>query len=314
MPQSATTFPNPEPCTGNCSWIHDPSVIRKDELYYRFSTSGNIAIATAPKLSGPWEYKGPLLDNGTSIHVIDGQDVWAPDVSKVGELYYAFYAVSHMGLQNSSIGVATSQTLEPGSWTDHGSIGLPLSQDYNLIDPNVLVDGDAVIFSFGSYWDDIFQIQVSANGLIEGLVDAGPADNIINNRSSTLTVAEGSFQFKWDNFYFVFFSVGWCCNEPPNLALKGEEYRIMACRSDNAAGPFVDSDGKSCLDDNGGTLVLGSHDDVYAPGGQGAMVEYESGHPVLYYHYVKPSVGYAAHQFFFGYNYLDFSTGWPIVV
>ena len=70
-------FPNPEPCLGNCSWVHDPSVIVKDGTYYRFSTSGNIAIATAPSLTGPWEYKGSLLGpNGSSIHVIDGQDVW----------------------------------------------------------------------------------------------------------------------------------------------------------------------------------------------------------------------------------------------
>jgi arabinan endo-1,5-alpha-L-arabinosidase len=35
---------------------------------------------------------------------------------------------------------------------------------------------------------------------------------------------------------------------------------------------------------------------------------------VMYYHYVKPSVGYAFEQYFFGYNKLDFSGGWPAVV
>jgi arabinan endo-1,5-alpha-L-arabinosidase len=35
---------------------------------------------------------------------------------------------------------------------------------------------------------------------------------------------------------------------------------------------------------------------------------------VLYYHYAKPSVGYAFGDFFFGYNKLDFSGGWPVVV
>lgn len=29
---------------------------------------------------------------------------------------------------------------------------------------------------------------------------------------------------------------------------------------------------------------------------------------------VRPSVGYAAEQFFFGYNYLDWKDGWPVVV
>jgi hypothetical protein len=83
-------YPNPEPCLGNCSWIHDPSIIKEDNRYYRFSTSGNIAIATAPSLSGPWEYKGALLDNGTNIYVDSSQDIWAPSIHKIGDEYYAF--------------------------------------------------------------------------------------------------------------------------------------------------------------------------------------------------------------------------------
>ena len=35
---------------------------------------------------------------------------------------------------------------------------------------------------------------------------------------------------------------------------------------------------------------------------------------VLYYHYAKPAVGYAFGDFFFGYNKLDFSGGWPTLV
>lgn len=75
-PIEKRAFPNPAPCTGNCSWIHDPNVIVKDGTYYRFSTSGNIAIATASSMTGPWTYKGALLQQGTSIHVTNGQDIW----------------------------------------------------------------------------------------------------------------------------------------------------------------------------------------------------------------------------------------------
>lgn len=69
-------FPDPEPCRGNCSWIHDPSILYEDGKYWRFSTSGNIAIATAPSLGGPWHYQGALLHNGTSIMVHPDQDIW----------------------------------------------------------------------------------------------------------------------------------------------------------------------------------------------------------------------------------------------
>ena len=70
-------YPNPEPCEGNCSWIHDPSIFYEDGKYWRFSTSGNIAVATAQSFEGPWEYEGALLSSGTSINVSDSQDIWA---------------------------------------------------------------------------------------------------------------------------------------------------------------------------------------------------------------------------------------------
>ncbi|KAF2109897.1 glycosyl hydrolase [Lophiotrema nucula] len=309
-------YPNPEPCTGNCTWIHDPSLIKKDGLWYRFSTSGNIAIATAPAITGPWEYRGALLDKGTSIFVADGQDIWAPDVTLIGDTYYAYYAVSRMGLQNSTIGVATSTSLLPGSWTDHGSISLPHSADYNLIDPNVLQDaGGQIYFTFGSYWNDIFQTSFSSPPLASA-AQGVEVMNVVNNRTERVTVVEGSFQFKHpsNGFYYIFFSVGACCNTPPNLAPAGDEYRIMVCRSQSATGPFTDDKGRSCVAENGGSLVLASHGNVYAPGGQGVVYDESVGRVVLYYHYVRPSVGYSAEQFFFGYNYLDFGSGWPVVV
>ena len=45
----------------------------------------------------------------------------------------------------------------------------------------------------------------------------------------------------------------------------------------------MDRGGRRC-DQSGGTLVLGSHGDVYAPGGQGVVRDGE-GRNVLYYHY-----------------------------
>ncbi|KAF2502326.1 hypothetical protein BU16DRAFT_5068 [Lophium mytilinum] len=72
------SFPNPEPCTGNCTGgIHDPSVIKRpDGKWYRLSTGGDIAIASAPSLTGPWEYLGAMLPGGPKIHVSDKQDTW----------------------------------------------------------------------------------------------------------------------------------------------------------------------------------------------------------------------------------------------
>lgn len=74
---NTSTWPDPEHCSGNCSAIHDPSVVRRaDGTWFRFSTNGNIAIASAPNLTGPWEYQGAMLPNGSEIQVIENQEIW----------------------------------------------------------------------------------------------------------------------------------------------------------------------------------------------------------------------------------------------
>lgn len=65
-----------------------------------------------------------------------------------------------------------------------------------------------------------------------------------------------------------------------------QAYKVMVCRSRKHGGEYFDREGRSCLTENGGTLVLGSHDEVFAPGGQGVWDDPVEG-TVLYYHYGK---------------------------
>ena len=212
-----------------------------------------------------------------------------------------YYAVSTGGSQNSDIGVATSSSMDVGSWTDHGSIGIPANTDpnglnYNKIDPNLLLtdNGQSLLMSFGSYWKDIYQIPMSNPPLaIAG--NAVPTQLEFNNTTRPPNAGpagpqEGSYQFWWNvggtDYYYLFFSSGACCNSADQLAPPGEEYKVMVCRSTEPSNGFVGPDGTSCLN-NGGALVLGSHDNVYAPGGQGVFYDDTVGSPVLYYHYGK---------------------------
>ena len=125
------SFPDPEPITGDIyGFVHDPSVIRRDDgTYFLFTTNNKTNIASAPSMSGPWTHLGPVLPNGSIIDLPGKDDLWAPDIAKIGDTYYLYYSVSDWGAQNASdIGVATSTALEPGSWTDHGSIGAIMMQ------------------------------------------------------------------------------------------------------------------------------------------------------------------------------------------
>ena len=107
-------------------------------------------------------WNGSVLAGGCSIIDIGGKcTVWAPDVSRVNGTYTLYYSVSDIGTQNSAIGLAQSPTMEDGSWTDLGQvIRSSPSGNFNAIDANLIDDG-GLKFTFGSYWDGMFQIPMN---------------------------------------------------------------------------------------------------------------------------------------------------------
>lgn len=71
----------PGACSGDCQGdLHDPAVVYNGQgTYYRFVTHGNIQIATAPSISGPWSTQGAALPEGSMIHAVDNQgpdNIW----------------------------------------------------------------------------------------------------------------------------------------------------------------------------------------------------------------------------------------------
>lgn len=233
-----------------------------------------------------------MLPEGSKIKLRDDQQLWAPDVFVANGKFYAYYSVSKSGWQGSEIGVATSETGDVGSWTDHGSVGIPKSKDYNIIDANFFRECPTCPnrWFFGSSWEGVYTTSLTD----DYLKWSGEAPKqVLHNSTYPLnpqtypSIVEGAFLFWWNvagkKYYFMFFSSGACCNGKNELEAPGDEYKIMVCRATSASGPFLDKSGKNCATQNGGSLVLGSHGNVYAPGGQGVAVD--DGRLVLYYHY-----------------------------
>jgi arabinan endo-1,5-alpha-L-arabinosidase len=125
FPPLASSYSDPGPCTGAC-FAHDPTIIQhaNDSKYFKFNTGPGVEIATSNSLSGPWILQGYVLPNGSSIDNPGKKDPWAPDVHLVGDEYFLYYAVSTFGSQVSAVGLATSGSMEPGSWTDRGGVGV----------------------------------------------------------------------------------------------------------------------------------------------------------------------------------------------
>jgi arabinan endo-1,5-alpha-L-arabinosidase len=139
-------------------------------------------------------------------------------------------------LQTSNISVATSSSLDLGSRTDHGSIGIPKSSSYNLIDPNYFRESSDApgYFTFGSTRHDVYQTSLSST--YPSQASGATPVNVAYN--STSSIKEGLYQFQWQNrsdkWYYLPFSSGACCNTPPSLAAPGDEYKIMVCRSNRS--------------------------------------------------------------------------------
>lgn len=252
----ADAYTNPMTCTGTCTNAHDPALIRRDDgTYFRFSTGGEIAIHSAPAITGPWSYKGKAIPAGSKIDKKGNTDLWvsltgiatstivnnrqAPDVQKVGDTYYLYYSVSTFGSQDSAIGVATSSSLDVNTWTDLGSTGVvsSSSKSYNAIDGNLIYDGSNYYLNFGSFWGDIFQVKM-ANP--PKATSTSASYNIAYIPSGS-HAQEGSFMYKYGSYYYLFFSVGQCCGYDTSKPAAGGEYKIQVCRSSSANSGFVGS-------------------------------------------------------------------------
>ncbi|KUJ18108.1 putative arabinan endo-1,5-alpha-L-arabinosidase C [Mollisia scopiformis] len=301
-------YSSPGACSGAC-WAHDPAIAkRSDGTYFKFNTGGGIEIATASAIEGPWTLVGySCLSSNVILNA--NNTFQAPDVSLVDGVYHLYYAVSTFGSQVSEIGLATSTTLEPGSWTDLGATGVASTsaKPYNAIDPNLILVGSTYLLNFGSFWQDIYQVALNS----AATKTAGTSAYNIEYDSGGDHPCEGSFMFYYDGYYYLLWSHGICCNYETTLPAAGAEYMIKMCRSTSATSGFVDKSGTACLS-SGGTILLESHGVVYGPGGQGVLYDSSLGY-VLYYHYADTNDGLADADYLFGWNVLTWSDGWPVV-
>ncbi|KAI9697346.1 MAG: hypothetical protein M1820_007852 [Bogoriella megaspora] len=322
---ATAAFPAPHTITGDDqpgNWggvhVHDPSIVLgPDGLYYSFSTHPLVAVSSSPTIDGYWTRLGNALSKNSIINLAGNNDLWAPDVHKVGSTYYMYYSVSQFGSQNSAIGVATSTTLKPGSWTDHGAViqsgsgaKAPLSTT-NAIDGNLFIDPKTnnAYLTYGSFWGDIWQFRLNSGYTS---VTTSPAPVQVSLDPAGTRPEEGSYlsYSSSTGYYYLWISHGQCCGfTAGSLPAAGAEYSIRVGRSSSPTGPFVDSAGKA-MNSGGGDIILGSHNNIYAPGGQGVLSNV-NGRDILYYHYIDTNRGYSDGQKLMGYNYISYTNGWP---
>lgn len=304
-PAASATYPNPGRVTGNVT-VHDPSMIRgQDGAYYLFSTGSGLEIRTSTDRVA-FSLVGQVLPNGASWAAPftggNTKALWAPDVSFHGGKYLLYYAASTFGSNTSAIGLATSPTAKPGSWTDQGMVySSSSSGDFNAIDPDLFVDSTTGRWwlTFGSFWSGVKMIEIDpATGKQRA---ANPTRSSIAQRAFP-DALEAPTIFRHGSMYYLFTSWDTCCRG------VNSTYRTMVGRSASVGGPYVDRTGVP-LTSGGGTEVVSTHGTIIGPGGGGALADTD--HDLLVYHYYN---GNSNGTPTLGINFLQWdSAGWPVL-
>lgn len=294
-------YPAPGRVTGNVT-VHDPSLVRMPSGYLLYSTHNGIetrfssdranftllgrAFSTVPS----WVYS--YNSSG---------DLWAPDVSYQNGLYWLYYSASSFGSNNSAIGLATSTTGLPGSWTDRGIVvSSTRSSTFNAIDPSLLVDNNGRWWlSFGSFWSGIHMIRIDpATG--KRLASDTTRYHLAHRPPDPHAVEAPQIVYR-NGYYYLFTSHDLCCRGTSST------YRITVGRSTNPNGPYLDRAGVPLLN-GGGTEVLATHGAVVGPGGQSVLRDSDGA--LLVYHYYDANAG---GRETLGVNLIGWSGGWPSV-
>src|SRR5580698_619670 len=310
---SPTVFSNYH-LTGLVTPVRDPSIAQQNGTYYVFSTDAGLpGPQSLPILCSTdrvaWKQCGAVFQQIPAwVHqqVPLATGLWAPDISFFNGLYHVYYAASSFASNVSAIGLATNATLDPTDpnyqWVDQGEVfGSTASDDFNAIDPTILVDSDGSVWmTYGSFWSGIKQRQID------------PTTGMLGSEATIYSLAtrpdvpydpiEGSSLVHKDNYYYLFVSFDSCCNSNPYLTT----YRIMVGRGTSPHGPFLDMTGTDMMQGGGTQLLAGNGVTWNAPGGETVRIDASNG-DLIVFHAIHLPDG-AAYLFC---NSLTWPDDWP---
>lgn len=306
--------------TGNTLPVLDPSIIRQGSTWYAFSTdvagfptSGSLPIhCSTDKVN--WTLCGSVFPQGVPAWIrrqVPGViGLWAPDVSYFNGQYHIYYNASVLYSQRTVIALATNTTLDPVDpaykWVDRGAVfGSQDGDDFNALDPNILVDADSSVWmTYGSYWGGIKQQRIDpATGML--MTGDSMRYSLAMRPGTPDDAIEGASLVRHGSFYYLFVSMDHCCGQ----TLAEDDYKQAVGRSKSPHGPFVDEAGTPMMD-GGGTVLLKGNAAWNAPGGGTAYLDDTNGDSLLIFHAQDVSQGGVPHVWL---KTLAWADGWPAI-
>lgn len=229
---------------------HDPALIAHDGVFHLWHTGPGVPGKTSTDLMR-WEDGASAFGSNPGWiagSVPGARDLWAPDVSHFGGRFHLYYSASTFGSNDSCIGHATRDAIDQGSWSDQGSVVCSREgdDDFNAIDPNVIVDVDGTPWlSFGSFWSGVKAVRLDTSG-------ARADDEVHDLASRGGGAIEAPFIVRRCGFYYLFVSFDCCCDGASST------YNTRVGRSENVLGPYVDKAGMAMMQGGGTLLVTGA--------------------------------------------------------
>jgi len=238
---------------------HDPTIIRENGVWYLMQTGPGLG-AKYSNDGLTWHPQPYVFPSGMRwwrlyVPAHDGIDVWAPDLRHYNGRVWLYYSISTFGSQRSVIGLASASSLAAGNWRDEGMVirSTP-ANDYNAIDPNLVIDANNDPWlAFGSWNSGIKITRLDPNTM-------KPTGRLYSLASRPGGIEAPSIIYR-DGYYYLFVSVGTCC------AGVDSTYRIVYGRSRSVTGPYVDRNGVDMMR-GGGSELDGGNVRWRGPGGQ----------------------------------------------
>lgn len=263
-----TTYKNPV----YGSDFPDPTVQRApDGTFYAYATgcrcrkSSNLINWTnvSGVISRP-TWNDSVKADGTTDHY----SLWAADANYVDGRYVLYYASALWGNgTRTGIGVATGAT--PEKFTDVGKmfrseeIGV-----HNSIDPVYIEEFDKKYLAWGSF-HDIYIAELTDDALA------------VKDFKKKTKIAGGAFEgamlYKRGNYYYLFASVGSCCEG------GNSTYRVVVGRSTKLTGPYLNKQGGD-MKNNNYTTILTGNDRWRGPGHNSEIITDDNGDDWMLYH------------------------------
>ena len=299
--------------------VHDPSIIRDKNTYYIFCTGGGwrggiIPIRCSTNLLH-WTLWGSVFQTLPKwVHkaVPRARGIWAPDISYFHGQYHLYYAVSSFGVNQSAIGLAVNDTLNPADpryqWVDRGMVlrSRPGIDDFNAIDPNIVIqDKQHIWLCWGSFWSGIKMRRINpATGKLSA-TDTNMYSLASRPRSGPKKTppvqgaVEAPFIIPHGHHWYLFASYGLCCRG------TNSTYNVKVGRARKVTGPYFDRNGIP-LTKGGGTQVV---PEVTAKwhGAGGESVLQDAGTDYLVFHAYNAKTGRPRLEI----STIAWDDGWP---